>query len=904
MSGSGETPPPRRGDETLTHAGLEGPPFEPERRLGPYRLIRELGRGGMGQVYLAVRADTEYHKRVAIKVIRAGLGGDNVIQRFRLERQILAGMEHPGIARLLDGGATEDGSPYFALEYVEGQAIDTYADENRLSTTARLRLFRSVCTAVEYAHRNLVVHRDIKPGNILVTADGSPKLLDFGLAKLLNAEMSGLAGSTVGGLALTPAYASPEQARGEPVTTATDVYSLGIVLYELLTGHRPYRLRSREPLEILRAVREEEPERPSTAVDRAEPAVGPDGVEKAAVTAESVSRTREGTPDRLRRRLRGDLDAIVMTALRKEATKRYSSVEALSEDVRRHLEGLPVKARKGGLTYRAGRFVTRNRIGVGSAVLLALLLVAFAVTSALQASRLARERDQVALERDKADQVSSFLVDLFKVSDPNEAKANSVTAREILDRGATKVASSLQDQPGVRAAMMETIGNVYRNLGLYRQALPLVEESLAIRRRLGEDDPEVAQAINSLANLLVSTGDLDRAEALYREALEARRRIFSDSHDSVMSIQYNLADLLNRKGDHAGAVTLLQETLTRFRRRGKPDDDAVASVLNSLSGAQREKGDFRGAEATAREALVLRRKLLGDDHPRTTASLGNLANVLNAKGDYREAESLQRKALAVQRARLGPDHPGVAIVLNNLANVLDHEGGYVEAEALHREALAIRRAKLGPESPLVARSLGNLANILRHQSRVSESERLYRDALVMTRKLLGEKNPDVPYLMTNLAGVLWEGTQKGKAEQLLREALVLQRASPSDDIAETLGGLSLLLAGTGRGAEAEPLAREAVAIRARELPMGHPEIAEMESILGLCLSKRGRFEEAEQLTTAAYAQVSAKRGDQSWEARRIGQHCAQVYEAWGKPEKAAQWSARARPASPEGRAER
>ncbi len=329
-------------------------------RVGPYEVLRELGRGGMGVVYLAARADEQFRKRVAIKVIKTGPDEEGVIRRFRRERQILASLDHPNVARLLDGGATGDGRPYFVMEYIEGHPLHEYCDRHRLSIVDRLKVFQQVCSAVAYAHRNLIVHRDLKPSNIIVTADGIPRLLDFGIAKLLNPELSAET-PTVTGLALTPEYASPEQARGDVVTTASDVYSLGVLLYELLTGHRPYRLKTRLPMEVLKAVCEQEPERPSTIVRQAEDTT--DGSRAVVITPEGVSRARDLTPDRLGRRLRGDLDNIVLMALRKEPLRRYASAEALSEDLRRYLEGLPVKARKGTSAYRAGKYVKRHAVG-------------------------------------------------------------------------------------------------------------------------------------------------------------------------------------------------------------------------------------------------------------------------------------------------------------------------------------------------------------------------------------------------------------------------------------------------------------------------------------------------------------------------------------------------------------
>ena len=514
----------------------------------------------MGTVYLAARADEHFHKRVALKIIRSGAHSADVVRHFKRERQILAGLDHPNIAKLLDGGTTDDGLPYLVMEYIEGEPLLDYCDSRSLPISDRLKLFQSICAAVQYAHRNLVVHRDIKPANILVAEDGSPRLLDFGIAKLLNPEVSGES-PTATAIAMTPAYASPEQARGERVTTATDVYSLGVVLYEVLTGHHPYRFASRQPLDVLRAVVEQEPENPSTAVVRTDESTVLEGAQPIRLTPDSVARTREGSPEKLKRRLRGDLDNILMLALRKEPYRRYASVEAFSDDVRRYLEGLPVGARKPTVGYRAGKFLRRHAVGVAAALGVAVLLLGFALAVTVQSARVARERDlaekeraTAQRERETAQRVSAFLVDLFKVSDPSEARGNTVTAREVLDKGAAKIAAELKDQPEVQAALMDTMGAVYRNLGLYDKAIPLLQQALETRKALlGNEHLEVAKSLTSLGTVALEKGDYAAAEDLYREALGMRRRLLGNDHLDVAAGANNLANALRSKGDVAGA---------------------------------------------------------------------------------------------------------------------------------------------------------------------------------------------------------------------------------------------------------------------------------------------------------------------------------------------------------------
>jgi serine/threonine protein kinase/tetratricopeptide (TPR) repeat protein len=824
-----------------------------DRFIGPYKLIQEIGHGGMGSVYLAARADAQYERRAAIKVVRSGAASEDVIRYFRRERQILASLDHPNIARLLDGGTTEDGLPYFVMEYIEGQPIHRYCDAHRLSTIERLKLFRSVCSAVEYAHRNLIVHRDIKPSNILVTADGVPRLLDFGIGKILNPGLpaEGLAAATQ--MALTPEYASPEQVQGKPITTGTDVYSLGIVLYELLTGRHPYRLKNRRALAVLRAVTEEEPEKPSTAVGRTEPIAAPEHDPLKAPTAEAVSLPREGTPEKLKRRLKGDLDNIVMMALRKEPQQRYPSVEALSEDIRRYLEGRPVMARKTTLAYRTGKYVRRNRVGLLVAGLVFLLLSALGINTAVQSARVARERDGAAQERTKAQRVAAFLVDLFRVSDPSEARGNTVTAREMLDKGATKIETELKDQPEVRATLMDTMGQVYSNLGLYDKALPLLQESLKTRRQvLGSEHQDVAATLNNLAGVLRETGDYAGAAVLMREALMIQRKLHGNEHPTV------------------------------------------AQSLGHLAIVLAEQGDYTGAEPLFRESLAIQRKLLGNEHPTVAGALDNLAGVLLAKGSYTEAEPLFREALAMKRRLLGNEHPSVAATLSNLAIVLDDKGDYAGAEALDREALAMKRRLLGNEHPAVATSLGNLAGVLNDKGDSAGAEVLDREALAMRRKLLGSEHPDVAESLSGLARVLLDKGDDAGAETLYREALAMGRKLLGNEhptVAVMLTGLAETLCHEHKPIEAEALAREALAIRQKASPGEHPDVAEAKSVLGECLADAHQFEEAEPLLLGSYLVLKSTRGEGSVATRKGLQRIVALYQESGRPEKAAPYRA-------------
>lgn len=787
-------------------------------RLGPYLITEALGEGGMAEVYRAVRDDEQFRKEVAVKIIKPGMASEFMLSRFRHERQILANLDHPNVARLLDGGTTPEGLPYFVMEFVAGAPITEHCDTRRLNLRRRLELFRRVCGAVSHAHRNLVVHRDLKPSNIFVTEEGEPKLLDFGIAKLLDAEHSPAplpaAHTATAMRMMTPDYAAPEQVRGEPVTTATDVYALGAVLYELLTGERAHELKGRSLQEIDRVVCREEVAPPSERVE-----IG--GVAHA----------------RLRRELRGDLDNIVLTAMRKEPGRRYQSVEQLSEDIRRHLEGRPVKARPVTLGYRAGKFVSRHRAAVAAAIVIVALLVGFAAMATRQAARIARERD-------RANMVTEFLVGLFQVSNPSEAKGNAVTAREVLDAGAEKVRRDLKGQPEVQAAMMDSIGRVYYKLGLFDDAAPLIEEALATRRRLlGEEHPDVLASLVHRAELHHARGELAAAEQLYREVLEKRWRLSGSPHAEV------------------------------------------AASLNSLGVLLKDKGDYAAAEAPLRQALEMRRALFGGAHPDVASSLAELAILFKQKGEHEAAEPFYREALEMRRQLLGEDHPDVATSLNDLAVFYDTRGRSEESEALYRQSLALFQRLYGEEHHFVATTLSNLAGVLKNRGLYDEAEPLYRRSLEMKRKRLGAEHPEVAVVLNNYANLLSLKRDYKAAELMFREAVALKRkvlGATHPSTAISLHNLAEALEAQGDFRAAEPLFREALSVSEKALAPTHWRLAEMRSSFGSCLAKLGRQAEAEELMRAGHAALKAAFGDGHERSRKAAARLAEFYDAAGR----------------------
>ncbi len=804
-------------------SGLGAPPRRTGDRVGSYRILRELGSGGMGEVFLAEREDPDFRQRVALKLVSARGRSEEFRRRFLRERRILATLDHPNIARLLDAGVAEDGRPYLAMERVDGVPIDRHCDQARLGIRERLALFDSVCRAVHYAHRNLIVHRDLKPGNVLVTADGQPKLLDFGIAKLLVEEDGGTTPLTrTGRLPMTPEYASPEQVRGEPVTTASDVYSLGVLLYELLSGHRPHRLRGKTPAEIERMVCEVEPEPPSTTLDRTGSADGGDAEQRVA-TAEAVSRARNTQPERLKRRLAGDLDTIALKALRKEPGRRYGSAAELADDIERHLSGRPVVARPDTPAYRASKFVRRHPVGVVASALIVVSLTGGLAATTWQARRAAEQariageqRDRARTEAEKAELASAFLVDLFEAADPGEARGRSVTADELLDRGLAKLREDgeLASQPAVRAAMLDVMSRVYRNMGRYEEARRPAEEALEIRREaLPPDDPDIAESLTTLGILALNERRLDEAEPLLRDALEIRRSAHGEAHEEVASALNNLAAVHLYRGELDSAEVLLRGAIEI--RRALPDapTEDLGPPLDGLAMVLARKGELDASASLYREALEVKRATLPPDHPYLANSLNSLATAEIRLGNDSAAEDLARQALAIWRKVQG-DHPQVARVLNNLAAALENQGKLQAAAERYREALERKRETLGPEHPSTAVTLNNLGLVLAKLERVGEAEEALRESLRIRRLALVEGHPDVARALHNLGDLYADAGDCRRAEPLLSEALAIRRTALSANHPNTLASaerLGACLTDLARYAEAEALLLEALA---------------------------------------------------------------------------------------------
>ena len=846
-SGFLERPP----DEILELALGDRPDDRQEgESFGPYRLLRTIGSGGMGTVYLARRDDEHYQQEVAIKVLRSGRESSEAFHRFLAERQILARLQHPNIARLYDGGRTEDGRPYLVMERIDGTPVDEYCDRHRLTIDQRLLLFQKICAAVQHAHQNLLVHRDLKPANILVTPEGEPKLLDFGIAKQLAPEPGDALETQLGSRLLTPGYASPEQVRGEPITTASDVYSLGVILYELLAGRAPLEAPEELPYEIERAVCEQEPERPSLALFRP----GPPGAEEIAL----VRRTR---PSALAGRLSGDLDNVVLMALRKEPDRRYGSAAQLARDLEKHLQNLPVTARPDTLPYRTRKFVRRHRAGAAASAAVVLLVAGFV------ASLIAQGR-QLAQERDKARYALTFLVDTFKQADPYQTKGEKLTAREILDQGAHRITRELAGQPDVQAAVMDAIGEVDLGLGRYDAAEPLLQRSLALRRQIfGPDSLEVAESLEHMAGLQRERSRLDEAESLLREALAIRRRRQGNGDLAVARTLNQLGEALVNKGLTPAAASEIEayhrEALAIARRVEGPEGLAVVETLLALADLQRAQGNYAGTESLLREGLAIERKVLGEGDPRFWRDRSRLADVLFNAGKFKEAEAVFRQCLHVQRRLLGREHPDVAASLTGLAAALQLQARYAEAEALERELLELARSQYGPAHWRVAEALCNLAASLTGQSRRDEAIPLYEAALDIRRRALGEKHWEVAQILLLLAEIRRHDKEFPAALRLARQAYEVFAAGEGPD--HPYAAFALLEIGKSylaqsRFAEAEPYLRRSLEIRTRRLEPSHPDVAKAQITLARCLKEQGRYDEATDLLRKARSTYLAAYG--------------------------------------------
>jgi eukaryotic-like serine/threonine-protein kinase len=845
----------------------------PGTRIGPYKLLQKIGEGGMGVVYVAEQ-ERPVHRKVALKIIKPGMDTDQVVARFEAERQALALMDHPNIAKVLDAGATDSGRPFFVMELVNGIPITDYCDQAHLSTRERLELFVPVCLAIQHAHQKGIIHRDVKPTNVLVTLFDDkpvPKVIDFGVAKATAQRLTERTLFTgFGAIVGTLEYMSPEQAAmsGLDVDTRSDIYSLGVLLYELLTGTTPLeraKLRSAAYAEILRRIREEEPPAPSTRLS------------DSGLTLASIAAQRGTAPARLARLVRGELDWIVMRALEKDRSRRYETASGFARDIERHLADDAVEACPPSVSYRARKFVRKNRTLLATASGFAGLLALGTAMSTWQAIRATKAEKVAVAQRNRAvaaevkatesagkakteaaiaEAVNDFLINdlLAEAAPAKNAREKQVTVESVLDKAAAKIAGKFADQPPVEAAIRHTVGATYRELGLFAKGVPHLERTLEILRRVnGLEHSDTLGAMNTLARLYGADGQYRQAERLHLQALEVLRRVNGPEHPGTLRAMHNLASEYGNEGRYAEAEAMLLEVLEIERRVLGPEDMKTIYTMNNLASTYESRGRHEEAEALHAQSLELMRRVRGPEHPDTLIAMSNLALLYAHRGRHGEAEALCTKTLEIMRRVLGPEHPDTLGAMGNLAEYYSECGRHEEAEALHAQALEVQRRVLGSEHPETLKGMGYLADRESRRGRYDKAEVVYRRLLEVQERIVGDDHPDTASTMANLA------------DNLLKQRKFDQ---------------------------AEPLLRKVLTVREKELP-SHALVFNTRSMLGGCLMGQQKFAEAEPLLLQGLEGLKAResmippRG--KFRLIEAAERIVQLYDAWGKPAKAAEW---------------
>jgi serine/threonine-protein kinase len=861
----------------------EGNPLEGA-LVDRYRIVRELGRGGMAVVYLAERADGQFEQKVALKLLKRGVDTDEIVGRFDQERQILAMARHPGLARLLDGGVGPGGRPYLVMEYVQGRAIDRYCDDERLPIAERLQLFLQVARAVEDAHRNLIVHRDIKPSNILVTPDGHAKLLDFGIAKLLDPDTASTPVTRTAARLLTPAYASPEQLQGGPVTTESDVYQLGVLLYVLLAGRFPYSLGDGAPPVVARAIAFEEPARPSSAAVSEKSEATPPG--QPPRTAEEIARARLTAPARLRRDLAGDLDTIVLTALRKEPERRYGSVAKLIDDIERYLAGRTISARPDTLVYRTGKFARRHAAAVVTAVAALALIVALTV---MYTRELARERDRARRAAARATQTAEFLRGLFEVSVPTRSRGEQVTARQLLDQGAARLDKELAGQPALRAEMMTVIGNVYRELALYDEAKALLERAVAFRRRQpGEERLDLAASLHHLAHVLVDRAEYGRARELYQEALAIREAALGPEHPDVARTLGGLARVHDGLGEIKAARGVHERSLKILQTSLGPRHPEVGFALRDLGFTLGKIAASLPAKESLERAVDILQASFGTDHPIVADARVKLGDALSATGDREAARREYERALPIIERVYGADHPVLASVLATLGDIFIVSGSPFRepdtAIAYYQRALKIRLAALGPKHPEVIETYDRLGRAYGRKGEDAIAREYLERAIALYEEILGPDHVSLFAPLTALARLHQEAGRDdlalGLHERLLR---LSQKVHGRDGASMTipLYSMAKIMRKRGDFAACEAHLRRVLAINSTWDGGGRHGLPFVEIELARCLNDQGEYPEAEKRLLQVLS------APDEFTHKPATELLAEVYDKWGKPREAA-----------------
>jgi eukaryotic-like serine/threonine-protein kinase len=816
--------------------------------IGRYHLLRKIGEGGMGEVWLAEQKEP-VRRRVALKLIKAGMDTREVVARFESERQALALMDHPAIAKVLDAGSTPQGAPYFVMEYVAGVPITSYCDNHRLNTRERLELFMRVCVGVQHAHQKAIIHRDLKPSNILVTeVDGhpEPKIIDFGVAKALTQRLTADTMFTrLGALVGTPEYMSPEQAlsSGEDIDTRTDVYSLGIIFYELLSGVHPIDLRKVAFEEFLRRLREDDPPKLSTKFRAQDPA-----------TSTELARKRHTEPPALVKQMRGELDSIALKALEKDRSRRYGSPSDFALDIARYLNNEPVLAVPPSVAYRASKFARRYRVALVTACAFALVLIAAAVISVRQSIRANKEAAVAQAVNDFLQNDMLAQASAANQFGPSVKPDPDLKVRTALDRAAQRITGKFDKQPEVEASIRDTIGQTYMDLGLYSEARKQLERAMELERRvLGARNPNTLKTLSRLGQTAVLQGNYPEADALFNRALEAQRRVLGLDHPDTMKSLNGLANVYYAQGKYAQAEALYSQNLEIQRRVLGPEHPDTLDSMNNLTSAYASQGKYAQAEALDSQALETSRRLKGPEHPDVLVFMDHLADDNYLQGKYAQAEALDSQALEIGRRVLGPEHPYVLVFMDRLADTNYLQGDYARAEALFGQTLEIARRVLGPEHPYTLAFLSDFSSMYQRQGNYALAETYAAQALAGRRHALGPEHPDA-------------------------------MASAAD--------LALAYVSQGKFAASEPLAREAMEFDRKKQPDDWQRFR-AETLLGASVAGQKKYAEAEPLLLEGYQGMAARKDRMTapdwYHLDRAREWIVQLYQAWGKPEKSAEW---------------
>ena len=916
---------PNEESDESSDAELDGP-----REVGPYRILRKIGEGGMGIVYLADQ-QAPIRRRVALKLIKLGMDTRQVIARFESERQALALMHHPHVAAVYDAGAAPDGRPYFVMEYVAGVSITEYCDRNRLDIPDRLRLFAQACEAIQHAHQKGIIHRDIKPGNVLVAlADGAAtvKVIDFGVAKATTARLTERTMFTQHGIVIgTPAYMSPEQADpfNADVDTRTDVYSLGVLLYELAAGALPFDtagLLNAAYEEIRRKIREEDPPRPSTRIST----LGDASIETA--------RKRRTDPRKLQTELRGDLDWIVMHALDKDPARRYQSPSEFASDVNRYLQHQPVDARPPQALYRFKKLVRRHRLGMIAASLVLVSLTVGGAVATWQAIRATRAERAMRREADTVREVATFLQSLFEGADPTVARGQNVTARELLDRGRQRIERELSAQPEVRARLLTLLGDIYRKIGLYGEGESLLKDALATREQLhGPINRDVAEASYLLGRVTLDRGDYKGAEPMFARSRQILEALPPSDHDPglLASVIAEQAQIAHHFAVYDRADGLYRESLEIRERTFGPSHADVAWSLNGIGGVAYDRGDFAKAEEAFRRALAIQRAILGDDAPDVALTLSRLSSTLGRVGRDSEAEPMMVEAVRIQERAFGPVHAEVASALNNLASLYGRQGrldkaaeilertiairqqlfgpthnnvaigyrnlgltyslagDYARADADLRHALELDEKNLGPDHTAVIWDLNTLGSLERKRAHVDEAARLFSTARERAERSIGTKHPEYVRALEGLAAVSLVRKRLDEAEQLYTQVLEIQRAAFGENHFNTvneLEGLGYVCLARGQSAQAIDYLQRGITLREPAQGANHPALSEPLRNLAAAYRIEGRSADAEQALVRAMTIVEKAHGPDHPEVAASAHALGELFAARGDAEAA------------------